>query len=316
MFSTEEKKVVKYAQLDKWKLIKKLGDGATSRVFLGYDSVNKKYAAIKVLKKLDFQSIELARNEFKTQSALSHPHILSVHNFYETITLIDAENKSMTVTAIAQEAAAGGDILKLMDLIGVFPESLARTYFHQLIDAIEYMSKAEIAHRDIKPENILLDADFCIKLSDFGCVGKCPPKKYFTTAAGTSKYFPPEVHAGLVYQGVDVDLFATAIVLFCMVIGHMPFSKATESDTLYWHFTTGNVKRFWKAHEELLKQQKLDQHINPDFCKLITRMLYPNPSKRIKIEEIKKSAWYNGPILQRSEIIGAIRAKGKKKPGL
>lgn len=45
--------------------------------------------------------------------------------------------------------AAGCDILKLMNHTGVFPKSLARTYFHQLFDAIEFRNKAGIDQRDI-----------------------------------------------------------------------------------------------------------------------------------------------------------------------
>ena len=67
---------------------------------------------------------------------------------------------------IILEHAQGGDILNLIDTIGIFSEKLARTYLHQIIDSIEYFHKNEIAHRNIKSENIILNGSFCLKLAD------------------------------------------------------------------------------------------------------------------------------------------------------
>ena len=306
-------KKVKYAQLGQWNLIKKLGAGATSRVYLAYDPMTKKSCAIKVLKRVESKYIDMVKNEVKLQSSLVHPNILGVQDFHEAIVLTDAEDKVQTVTAIVLEHARGGDILKLIDSIGIFPERLARTYFQQLIDAIEYLHKNEVAHRDIKPENIMLDGDYCLKLADFGCANKYTGRKYFKTPAGTSKYFPPEVHAGLNYEGIAVDLFAAAIVAFCMAIGHMPFSKAVESDSLYGLLVGGKSKRFWKIHEEILKESGEMKGISSDLKDLMTKMLDPSPVKRMTIEEIKKSAWFKGPKLDKAEIVAAIKAKGRKK---
>lgn len=47
-------------------------------------------------------------------------------------------------------------------------EAAARTCFKQIIDASAYLSRNGVAHLDIKPENYLVDADFSLKLADFG----------------------------------------------------------------------------------------------------------------------------------------------------
>lgn len=46
-------------------------------------------------------------------------------------------------------------------------ERLVRSYFHQLIDALYYMHSHGIIHRDLKPENLVLDENFCLKVTDY-----------------------------------------------------------------------------------------------------------------------------------------------------
>lgn len=303
-------KKIKYATLGKWSLMKKLGSGATSRVYLGYNPTTHQQAAIKVLKRIDPKYLSVVKNEVQIQASLNHPNLLGVQELHESTVLIDAEDKVQTVTAVILDTAKGGDVLILIEKIGIFPERLARTYFHQLIDSLDYLHKSGFAHRDIKPENIMLDEDYCVKLADFGCAAKYIDRKAFKTAAGTSKYFPPEEHVGFTYEGPAADLFATAIVVFCMVIGHMPFGRAIESDSLYNMIIKGKAKSFWKAHEDILKERAGDKAtISNDFKELMTKMFDFNPSKRMTIEDIKKNTWFNGPILTRSEIIKTIKAK-------
>jgi len=47
-------------------------------------------------------------------------------------------------------------------------ERAAGRIFYQILNAVEYLHRLEIAHRDLKPENILLDNDYNVKLIDFG----------------------------------------------------------------------------------------------------------------------------------------------------
>ncbi|KAJ4709901.1 Receptor-like protein kinase [Melia azedarach] len=64
---------------------------------------------------------------------------------------------------------------------------------------LEYLHRGcstRILHFDIKPHNILLDKDFCPKISDFGLAKICPRKESIvsmTGARGTPGYIAPEV---------------------------------------------------------------------------------------------------------------------------
>lgn len=305
--SSQCKNDFKPVQFGKWTLLKILGTGATSTVYLGFDPETERYAAVKVFKKLDPRSLPAVKNEMYIQMMLRHEHVLKFQEYYDNATHYDQEGRNNLVTSFVIDYAKGGDILLLIQKIGVFPERLARTYFHQLISVLEYLHKNFITHRDIKPENIMLDADYCIKLSDFGCASKFSASRSFRTPIGTSKYFPPEEHLNLPYEGPAADLFATAIVVFAMVVGHMPFMKATPEDGLYSLIYRGKAQVFWTKHEEIARSKGVTRMPNKDFKTLMTKMFDPNPSKRLTIPEIKKSAWYNGTTLQKHEIAKLLK---------
>ncbi|KAG6418557.1 hypothetical protein SASPL_120761 [Salvia splendens] len=65
------------------------------------------------------------------------------------------------------EYAKGGELFKRI-VKGRFKEETARTYFRQLICAVDFCHNRGVYHRDLKPENLLLDEDGNLKVSDFG----------------------------------------------------------------------------------------------------------------------------------------------------
>ena len=291
-----------YPSLGGWLLINELGDGATSKVFLGFEPKSKRYRAIKVFKKSDFESIWELQREAQTQTFVKHSSIVEVEYFYEAIILSDTDGSSRSVSAMVLELAKGGDLLLLVKRVKFLPEKLARTYFHQIIEVIEHIHSQKIAHRDIKLENFTLDADFCIKLADFGCATSFSKKAARVSVVGTSKYFAPELFSGKPYDVASADLFASAVVLFCLVYGTMPFRKATESDYFYNLLIEEKTEAFWDAHRSYSKKRAIESELNSELKSLMTSMLNPDPQKRLSLFEIKKHPWYLQDIYTRLEV--------------
>lgn len=135
------------------------------------------------------------------------------------------------VTFIVLELAEGGELFDYVANSGAFCYDTARSYFHQLLDGLAFAHSKNIAHRDLKPENLLFDKEFRLKLADWGFATLSQKKN--TTVLGTESYMAPEIHLKMPYSAESVDLFASAIVLFIMVVGTPPFTRADTKDPYY-----------------------------------------------------------------------------------
>ena len=98
------------------------------------------------------------------------------------------------------------------------------------------MHNSGFAHRDLKLENILVDKDYNLKIADFGlsCSIKGKDNSGFCDSrVGTFEYMAPEIVGRFRYLPMMADLYAFAVILFCMYTGNKPFNRNDESDLLF-----------------------------------------------------------------------------------
>ena len=154
--------------LDKWIILKHLGTGAFGKVKHARHSETGQEAALKIM--ID-NNTEINKKSFMDEKTvmgkLVHPNIRRLIDYSEDgVYTKKTEKKGVIYEAL--ELAENGEMHDYILLGKAFRETIARFYFIQLLDAIEYIHKEGYAHRDIKAENILLDKDYNLKLADFG----------------------------------------------------------------------------------------------------------------------------------------------------
>ncbi len=224
-------------RLGPYEVLAPLGAGGMGEVWRARDTKLARDVALKVLPDhLSDDPKALARfeNEAKAVAALSHPHILAIHDFGRI------DGVSYVVTELLE-----GETLRATLLRGPLPLRKALDIAAQLADALAAAHEKEIVHRDVKPENVILTKDGRAKLLDFGLAHHdtafrsgndthSPTVSRNTdpgTILGTVSYMSPEQAQGHP-AGYCSDQFSLGVVLYEMLSGKRPFHGPSSAETL------------------------------------------------------------------------------------
>ena len=262
---------VKCKKVGNYLLSNTIGKGTFSKVKLGIHLPTQKKVAIKILDKekiKDESDLERISREIHILTVLRHPNIAQL---YETIT-------SERHIYIIMEYVEGHDLFQYIYSLQRLSELKSSQLFRQLISTLEYIHTLGIVHRDIKPENILLNKQKTIlKLVDFGLSNSYKHGDLLKTACGSPCYAAPEMISGKEYDGLYSDLWSCGVVLYCMLVGKLPFDDE-DIKVLYYNIKSANY--FLPPFLSNISQD------------LIRRILTTNPKRRISLEEIKQHPFF------------------------
>jgi len=274
-----------------------LGEGAFATVKEGLIEETHERVALKLLdgRRLSAKSRLQAEREIQALSLLDHQNIVRLREAVWSVRWTDGGETKDSIMLVL-DLVPNGELFAFLDMTGAFDEPLARTYFQQIISALSYSHSKGVAHRDLKPENILLDDQFNLKLADWGlsCLFDSSQRQMHTNI-GTPLYKAPEMLSGSGYDPVVADVWAAGVVLFIMLAQFPPFEAPRETDWWFNKLQTGRHELFWRAH-----CRKVD--FSEGAKDLLNKILCPDPSRRITINDIRKHPWFNGPTLDPSAL--------------
>ena len=251
---------------------KVIGVGSLATVYIGLNTIDNKYYAIKHMKKEELQGTTKmgvgVMREMQYQSRIYHPNIVRLLNVQET-------DRSYYYVI---EYADSGSLFNYIRIRNYLKEDDAFRFFIQVVNAIYFLHCNNFIHRDLKPENLLVFDNKTVKLADFGwCCNLSEFQGARSTFCGTVEYMSPEI-VGQQNYTKEIDVWSLGILLYEMLHGYSPFSSPSTGDDE--RHVIENIK---------LHKLNFAGHISKEAKELICRMLDPNPSTRIKVEEIFSS---------------------------
>lgn len=267
--------------MHRYELGRLLGQGTFGKVYYARSIITGQSVAIKVIDKDKITKVGIMnqiKREISIMRIVRHPYIVHLYEVMATKTKI----------YFVLEYAKGGELFNKVAK-GKLKEDLARKYFHQLINAVDFCHSRGVYHRDLKPENILLDENENLKISDFGLSALAESKRQdglLHTTCGTPAYVAPEVINRKGYDGAKADVWSCGVILFVLISGYLPFHSSNLME-LY--------RKIGKA------EFKFPKWFSPEARRLLLRILDPNPITRTSIAKIRESTWYKQGLASKSE---------------
>ena len=215
----------------KYEILKEIGHGGMSVVYLAMDKhLNKQWAVKEIRTKGSGKNDEIVVNsllaEANMMKKLDHPALPRI---------VDIIDNGITIY-IVMDYIEGESLDKILNEYGAQPEELVVNWAKQLCDALSYLhsQKPPIIYRDMKPANVMLKPEGNIKIIDFGIAREYKEQNLAdTTVLGTKGYAPPEQYSG--QTDPRSDIFALGMTMHHLLTGVDPRNGEPYAPVRQWN---------------------------------------------------------------------------------
>ena len=249
--------------IGRFQMIRLLGAGNQSEVYLAHDPHLDRDVAIKTLHfaapNERAANMESLLTEARMVSRLQHPNIVGLYDAGEH------EGDPYLVF----EYVEGRTLAQVLQKDGPIPATRAVELAIQILDSIAYAHAQGIVHRDLKPSNVLIDANGVARVMDFGISSRTDSKQAKSGyLMGTPAYMAPEYISNEEF-GPKSDIFSFGMLLYELLTGQRAVRGKDVQDTL---------RRI--VQEVIPPPSKLNDEIDEKLDALVLRALKKDPSER------------------------------------
>lgn len=253
--------------------------------------------------------------EARTLASLDHPHIVPVYDYVE----VDG------LCLLVMEKLTGGTLWSRFVTDGLTMETSCAIALAACA-GLHAAHRRGILHRDVKPENLMFSATGVLKVTDFGIAKVVGGSRTMATRAGevlgTPTYMAPE-HARGEPLGPPADVYATGVLLYELLSGHLPFSDEGDAlAVLYRH-----------VHDAPTPLRDVAPDVPPSVADVVMKALAPRPDERhpsaealgVALADGAGAAWGQGwasahadvAVMGSAAIVGAMaRAPAASPPAV
>jgi serine/threonine-protein kinase len=212
----------------RYRLVKRLGSGGMSLVYLARHVLIERLSAIKILRQdlgLDPTHRERFLREARAVNRINHRNIVEITDF--------GEHEGLVYLVMAYVA---GEPLHAHIRRARLAWARAAKIGVQIASALGRAHQAGVIHRDLKPENVMVvtdEGEEIVKLTDFGIakIEGAPALTFSEQMFGTPGYIAPEYLEGIPADG-RADLYALGVLLYEMVTQMLPYEARGQADLL------------------------------------------------------------------------------------
>ncbi len=262
----DEAKTITPVLGNRYQLIQAIGNGGMAVVYHARDLMLERPVAIKVLRQ-DFSRDEAFRERFRLEAKaaanLSHPNIVTVHDFG-----FDSDRLYLVM-----EYVPGTDLKSILKNRVRLPIEEAVNIIIQAASGIGYAHRAGLIHCDVKPHNMLVTPDQRVKVTDFGiarAMASIQPDEKHDVVWGSPLYFSPEQAAGNAPSPAS-DVYSLGVVLYELVTGRLPFNSTDSTELARMH-----------REAVAMPPRKLNPDVPVALEQIIMKVLAKEPSSRYR----------------------------------
>lgn len=245
-----------------------LGSGTYSQVYKVFSNKYQSEFAAKVTP-IEEDSCPADDQELGALIMLNHPNIIRCYDCF-----IFDNNMIMIL-----ELCEGGNVAEKISN-GELKQNLplCRKYMTDILNALDYCVKMNIAHRDIKPNNIYVDSYGRAKVADFGLSTSVAKHQLTNIKCGSYNYAAPEIFSDEPIDAIKTDIWSLGVTFYEMMVGKLPWGEDTPTN------------------EKKKENISFPHFTSESFRNMILLMLDSDPNARPSLQELQNHRFFSLPL--------------------